>query len=263
MVLISFLTTAVFALSGASGQLPSHNSLESLSVTTTIPVAFTKNIDADHAHAGDPVVVKTTQVVKLGNGQVIPAGAEVIGHVVATSPFIFDRTPYARQKQAQLAIHFDSIVNHGQQLQVSVYVRAMADPIASWEAVEPPSADDTLVTLTQVGGDQLTPSQSEVLSRDGDVVAYQRHGGVFAHLIASRGNSPDGCDSTDTEQSMKIFSASACGLYGFTDVSLVESGRRNATGTFVLQSRRSAPKIWKHSNALLEVISPTISVAGR
>ena len=263
MKFISLLATAAVTLGSASAQEPSRGSVASVPVTTAIPVTFTRTIDANHAHLGDAVTAETTQVVRLENGRNISRGARVMGHVVTTAPFNFDHTPYAKQQPSALAIHFDSITDHGQVIPISVYVRAMADPITSWSAADPSTPDSTFVAQTQIGGDQLVPSQSEVLSRDGDVVAYQRKGGVYAHLIASQGNSPDGCDSTDTEQSVKMFSASACGLYGFVDVSLTDSGRRNSSGTFVLQSRRGTPTIWKHSNALLEVIPATTSVASR
>jgi hypothetical protein len=62
---------------------------------------------------------------------------------------------------------------------------------------------------------------------------------------------------------MSIFSASACGLYGFVGVSLVTTGRQGATGTVVLGSDRRAPKIWAHSNALLEVMPSSSGVPNR
>ena len=49
----------------------------------------------------------------------------------------------------------------------------------------PSNMDSLLKTVTQIGGDQLNPSESEVVDRTGDVVAYNRHGGVYAHLIAN------------------------------------------------------------------------------
>jgi hypothetical protein len=62
---------------------------------------------------------------------------------------------------------------------------------------------------------------------------------------------------------MNIFSASACGLYGFVGVSLAETGRQGATGTVLLESHRRAPKIWAHSNALLEVMPSSSALPSR
>jgi hypothetical protein len=136
----------------------------------------------------------------------------------------------------------------------------MADPITSWAARTPNASDmdSSLHTVTQIGGDQLTPSQSQVISMQGDVVAYNRHGGVYAHLIAS-----PGCDSSSTEVSVGIYSASACGLYGFTDVSAQQMGSPASPSTLTLVSSRVSPKVWKNSTALLEVLPNQQTVAQR
>jgi len=255
----------VFSVAGIAmcGQPIFGQVAAALPENTTIPIAFTRSIDANHVHAGDAVQARTTQTVNLGNGRIIHSGAQVIGHVVSNVPFTFDRTPYAKQKESHLSIHFDSVSDHGQATPLNVYIRAIADPITVADAERPSSLDDTLTTYTQIGGDQRYASQDEIVSRTGDVVAYQRHGGVVAHLIASFGNSSDGCDGSDTEQPVAVFSASACGLYGFTDVTMVQNGRRTSDGTFVLASHRGSPTIWAHSQALLEVTTPNTSVAAR
>ena len=249
MVLSSLFTAAALAVSAVSGQ-----PLFALPVNTTIPIIFKSAVDANRVQPGAIVTASTAQVIRMPNGDVIPAGSPVRGHVVSSTPFAYNRTPYAKQAVSELTIRFDSITDHGQSIPLKVYLRAMAGPLSSWSAGEPPSTDlDPLGTTTQVGGDLVTPSQSEVRSQDDEVVGYLRHGGVYAHLIAATGNSPEGCDASDSEQSMSIFSASACGLYGFTDTSLAQTGRKGDRSTFVLQSRRHAPKIYKNTAALLEV----------
>jgi hypothetical protein len=206
-----------------------------LSVPTTLPIIFTKTISADRAHVGDRISARTSQIVHLATEAI---------------PFAYDKTPYARQKQAVLAFHFDTVSFGGRTLPLNVSVRAMADPLASWGAREPKSSDlDPDGTVTQVGGDQMTPSRTEVVNPNGDVVAYNKRGGVYAHLIAS-----GRCDSSNVEVSVDIYSASACGLYGFTNVSASGLGTAAAPSTVTLVSSRTSPKVWKHSTALLEVV---------
>ena len=131
----------------------------------------------------------------------------------------------------------------------------MADPITSWDAHAPMiNGDNTYVTFMQIGGDIVNPHQAEVVSENGDVVGYRRHGGVYARLISSTGNSPNACGASDKEESMGEYSASACGLYGFTGNDLEQTGKGSQPSILVLVSRRQAPKIWKNSTALLEVI---------
>jgi len=230
---------------------------------TTIPVSFSHAVDATHARNGDVVAAKTTQPIQIAGGKLLPAGAEVVGHVVSVSSFSYDKTPYAEQKPGALTVQFDTLQANGVDIPLNVYVRALADPVTAHDAELPNAYDDGLRTRHQIGGDEVTPSQNEVLSRNGDTVGYLKRGGVYAHPIAASGNSPEGCDGSDSEQAMGLFSASACGLYGFTDISLVGTGRRDGSSTLSLTSRRYSPKIWKNSVALLEVVSPTQAVASR
>ena len=226
----------------------------SLPPQTTLPIVFTKTVSADHAKAGDVVHAKTTQIANLPDGETIPAGTEVVGHVEGSAGFAYDRTPYAKQKESVLAIHFDAVRVAGKDIPLAVTVRAMAAPITSWEAREPKSTDlDQLGTVTQIGGDQLVPSQDEVVDGNGDVVAYNRRNGVYAHLIAHAG-----CDGSSTEVSVGIYSASACGLYGFADVSARELGSASSPSTLSLVSTHTSPKVWRNSTALLEVLPQAV-----
>jgi len=227
---------------------------------TTLPIAFEQSIDPGHARVGDVVLAKTTQQVRLANGETLPSGAHVRGHVLASNGFSFDKTPYAKQSPSTLSIQFESVEGKGGTLPLHVYVRALADPLTVGDAERPKATDlDPLSTTTQIGGDLVTPSQSEVESEDGETVGYRRRSGVYAHLVSAAGRGTDGCEGSDTEQSVGLFSASACGLYGYTDVTLLSTGKSGNDSTLTLTSRRHSAKIWAHSAALLEVASPSSS----
>jgi hypothetical protein len=216
-----------------------------------LPIVFGDTISAAKSHPGDPVLARTTQVVRLANGKIIPAGTKIVGHVLAANAFVYDHTPYAHQKSSELSIHFDSLSFDRTSMPLDITVRAMADPLASWHAREPgPSDMDPTETVTQIGGDQLSRWQAEVHNMNGDVVAYNKKGGVYAHLIAN-----GRCDSSDVEVSVDIYSASACGLYGFTNISASEFGTSTNPSILTLVSTHTSPEIWKHSTALLEVLS--------
>ncbi len=230
-----------------------------LEAPTTLPIVFTKTIVANHSHVGDAVTAKTSQIVLLSNGAVIPSGAKVTGHVVAADGFSYDKTPYARQKASTLTIKFDSVQVGEATLPLNTTVRAMADPITSEQAHFIGATDiDPQGTTTQIGGDEVTPRVSEVVNKDGDVVGYNKRGGVYAHLIAN-----GGCDGSDVEVSMGIYSASACGLYGFGRMSAMEMGSQAQPSTLTLVSTHGSPKIWKDSTALLEVLPGQQNTASR
>lgn len=252
------LLIALLAASSAAFAQTAHPPVP-LDAPTTLPIVFTRSVSAKSSHAGDSFTAKTTQAVRLDNGEVIPGGAKITGHVAAATPFVYDTTPYARQKASQLSVHFDSIEFGGQAVPLDVTVRAMADPITSEEARTPINHDiDGSGATTQIGGDQRYPWNAPVTDADGDVVAYSRHGGVYAHLIASAG-----CDGSSVEVSVGIYSAAACGLYGFDRTSAEEMGSVSHPSTLTLVSTHGSPTIWANSTALLEVLPHGQSVASR
>ncbi|WP_263357283.1 hypothetical protein [Acidicapsa ligni] len=256
ITVLTLLASASVAL--AQGAKP--DAVDShLNSPTTFPIVFTRTISASTAHAGDPVSAKTSQNVHLANGNVIPSGTVIEGHVLQTTAFSFDKTPYAKQKESTLSIHFDSMRLNGAVVPLSVSVRAMADPVTTWGARETNTNEsDPFGDVTQIGGDQLNLHQTAVTNGDGDVVAYNKRDGVYAHLIAN-----GRCDGSSVEVSVGIYSASACGLYGYVGVSAQELGSETNPSTLTLTSTRLSPKIWKQSTALLEVLPGDKMVASR
>lgn len=251
---MSFLRISSFLLATASilpvqAHAKTAGTVPQLAAHATLPITFTKSVSASNAKAGDSVEARTMQAVHLADGREVPAGARVTGHVLTATAFKYDSTPYAKQTAGILDIQIDTLEVQGAQVPLRVSLRAMADPTTTWQSREPASSDnDPLATTTQIGGDLLTPSQKEIRDRIGDVIGYNKKGGQFAHLIAnSRGSLS--CDGGDTEQPVSVFSASACGLYGFTDVSLTDLDPSHIG----LSSTHGTPKIWKHTTALLEV----------
>ncbi|HWH56406.1 MAG TPA: hypothetical protein VN682_02185, partial [Terriglobales bacterium] len=77
--------------------------------------------------------------------------------------------------------------------------------------------------------------------------------GVYARLIAN-----DGCDSSSAEVSVGLYSASACGLYGFVGIDARSVGTLAEPSRLTLVSTHLSPKIWKGTTALLEAL-PTQS----
>src|ERR1700733_4984585 len=54
---------------------------------TAIPVVFTKTVNAAKAKAGDPITAKTIQAVRLPDGENIPKGSRLTGHIVQATSF--------------------------------------------------------------------------------------------------------------------------------------------------------------------------------
>src|SRR5580658_3127756 len=127
--------------------------------STAIPVLFTRTVNAAKAKPGDTVAARTLQIVVLPDGQTIPAGTLVVGHVVKSNPFTFDDTDYAIQKPSVLSIHFDKLVEKGAEIPVILEVRAISNFTDTNEASTPHYLDETdsVGTRVLVGGDQFYP----------------------------------------------------------------------------------------------------------
>ena len=99
-------------------------------------------LDARKAKAGDVVTAKTMQVVLLPNGEQLPKGTLVTGHVVEARPFKFDETPYAVQQASYLSIQIDRVADSP----VATSVRAIASDQAVAEALRPQRMDEYRLT---------------------------------------------------------------------------------------------------------------------
>jgi hypothetical protein len=225
---------------------------------TAIPVVFTKTVNAAKAKAGDPITAKTIQAVRLPDGENIPKGSRLTGHIVQATSFHFDETPYAKQKPSVLAVHFDRIAVNGTETPVNLTVRALANHNDAEDATFAHNIDesDHVGTIVLVGGAHFSPLSKEVLSSgDEDIVGYNRRGGVFAHLLPGVYQGRDAgfqCSGTSTEQSVAIFSPDACGLYGFANTSLFGA---DESSTFRLTSTRYTVTLYAGSAALLQSTS--------
>jgi hypothetical protein len=245
--ILSLLLSAPCARSAVQTEVPQG---------TAFPVRFLSSVDARKARPGDRVTAKTLQVVILPGGRRLPKGVLLVGHVVDAQPYHFNPEPYARQKASSISIHFDQIVNRDLTLPVNLSVRALASETPSEWAARPHYHDDMDVTGTMmlIGGDEFSPLDKTAQDDAGDVIAYHRKNGVFARLLPSDGSAAKtrmNCRSTSSEQSVAIFSPSACGLYGFGSVSMPHAGR-SGSGTFTLESRGYSMKLYAGSTALLE-----------
>ncbi len=201
----------------------------------------------------------------LPDGRKLPKGTVVVGHVVEDRAFQFDTTPYAHQQPSYLSIHFDRIEAGNFTTPVNVTVRALANTIDSEEASRPHYLDDTdhMGIMKLIGGGEFSPLDHIIKDSDGDAIGYNRKHGVFARLLVSESATSGSniqCSGTETEQSIAIFSPSACGVYGFDTVYMPQNGS-NGDGIFRLESRRHTTKLYAGSAALLQVIpdSPQIS----
>ena len=238
----NFRSALSLALLGCAAIAPAARAI-TLPSETAIPVMFTHTVDAKKAKAGDVVTARTMQVVLLPNGEQLPKGTLVTGHVVEARPFNFDRTHYAVQQASYLSIQLDHVADN----QAAIGVRALASNLAVQATFTPEGIDEPygMGTMPLVGGAHYSPVAGRVTEGQyDDVIGYRKKQGVFARLL----HGGEGCEGTQTEQSVAIFSPAACGLYGFYDYSLTAKD-----SAFRVASAHTTVIIRSGSAALLQV----------
>lgn len=224
---------------------------------TAVPVVLVETLDAAHVKDGDPVLVKTMQKVVLSEGKVVRKGAILQGHVVSENAFHENPAPYARQTPSMLSIHFDVLQLDSSKVPVKASLRAMADVIDVNNASRKQYEDDldNLGEFHLVGGEEVSGWDQKIRSDDGSVVGFERKDGNYARLIdntGERGNAKSvHCDATQREQSVAVFSADACGLYGLDRVNLTSAGRSN--GDITLSRANGNVRLQRGTAALLMI----------
>lgn len=235
--------------------MESHGFGQTLPAGTALPVEFLQSSVAGKAKVGDPVRARTLETITLPSGQVLPKGSVLSGQIVESRSFVFDSSPYAEQVPSVLAIRFDPVLA-GNRTQ-GFTVRALADTDEAYRSSSPDYLDgtDPTPTIHLIGGDEFSPVGKVVNSAQDEVVGYNRKDGVHARLLDNIYVSPHSrihCHAGREEQSMGIFSANACGLYGYDRSSYLENLTGTEQGDFRLASRRYSVEIRKGSAALLE-----------
>ena len=237
------------ALLGSVAMVPASRAV-TLPAQTTIPVMFTHTENAAKAKAGDVVTAKTMQVVVLPNGDQLPKGSMVTGHIVEVRPFKFDDTPYTAQQASYLSIKIDQVVNKSGPTAVVASVRALADPISAEEALTPHGIDETdhPGTVTLIGGAHYSPIDKHVTyGVDDDIVAYNKKQGVFAHLLPGR------CEAAQRRNRAVGGSILARRLRPLRLRIRFIYQRTTASGTFRLASNHRTVVLYAGSAALLQV----------
>jgi hypothetical protein len=88
-----------------------------------------------------PPATTTFPVVSLPDGE-LPKGTIVSGHVVESSAFRFDSSPYAKQQPSYISVHFDKAIADSCSIPLHVTMRALANRPAAYDARTPQTYGD-------------------------------------------------------------------------------------------------------------------------
>lgn len=239
---LGWLLAALLALPFAAA---ARNAAEiELPAGTLLPVALGHGINAGKLRAGDRIHAKVMQSIP---GTPVRRGARVVGRVVAVSS--------GSNGPAKVAIRFDAVRWQGSAIRVSTDLRAVASPMEVQMAQVPEDMSSRGLTpetwtTQQIGGDQVYRGGGPVARGEtpvGKPVPY----GVEAVPQPSENGPCRGAQGNGQPQALWLFSANACGVYGFGNLRIERPGR--STGTIVLSSNTGNLKVGGGSALLLHV----------
>jgi hypothetical protein len=200
------------------------------------------------ARSREAISARLMQDVPLPGGSKVRAGVEVLGTVAS---FHTDG-----QGDASVSFRFHTLSAGKQRIPISTNLRAMAT-MMDVEAAQLPAtgpdrgtSDFSWVT-EQIGGETVYHGGGPV-THASSVVGKSVADGVLVHPSPS-GECGDGKDSDDRPQDFWVFASSACGLYDFPDLRLVDAGRGEPEGEITVASTKGPVKIPAGSGLLLQV----------
>ena len=224
------------------------NSAQEIPSGTILPVSLNSVIRSDSS-AGMAITATVMQDVPLGVGKKLPKGSKVFGQVV-------EFTLAGRSSdEASVSFQFNQVSLGGRIFPITTNLRAIASVMEVSAARTPKNNGDEpgAWELVQIGGDQVSYGQGPVMI-DSQVVGTYTSQGTLAYLSSDLGTECRGTvDGNTSAQAFWVFSAHACGAYGFGDVKIAHSGRNEPVGRITLISGGKLLKIGKSSGMLLRV----------
>jgi hypothetical protein len=217
---------------------------------TVLPVQLDSSLNSRKAKAGQVVKARIMQEVPLPQHGRIPAGARVVGHIVAVSAAANGRSP-------EIALRFESVSFAHQSIPLSLSLRALASMTDVEDAQVPPSGPDrgtpaAWTTRNLVGG-EVAYGEGGPVARGTQIVGQSLASGV---LVPVRANLRSGCadvGGNDAPQALWVFSSDACGVYGLANLEIEHAGRTDPVGEITLKSRSGEVEIRGGSGMLLRV----------
>jgi hypothetical protein len=241
----------LFALGLSTASLYGQN----LPPGTTIPARLQNTLNSEKDSPGKTFTVKTTQDIPLSDHQVIRKGAKITGHVVAAG------SVKNGEHESRLALQFDKLEFSHQRTSIVVGLRAMASFMAVEEAELPTNDTDmgpANWNTQQIGGDEVYRGGGPVTNSWGQVVGKPVPDGVMARLVAPRvGTYPSNlhCASDEALHALGLFASNACGVYGFSHLTIDQDGFTQPKGQIALGSSSKSVKVDAGSQFLLQVVN--------
>jgi hypothetical protein len=216
---------------------------------TFLPGLLNSSMGSKSSKPGQPLKATVMQEIPLPDGNKIRRGAKIIGHVTSV-------IPHHPGAAAEVTIQFDRLeISDHRSISITTSLRALA-ALPDVEQAQLPAtgsdrgASDAAYTTVQIGGD--------VVYRGGGSVAEhsQKIGKPAPYGVLVRVAPGEKCGeqvfSNDAPvQALWLFSANACGVYGYRHMKIAPAGENDLAGQSAITSLRGDFHIESGSGILL------------
>jgi len=206
---------------------------QSLPSGVALPVMMGSTINSKKAKSDEMIEGKLMQEVRLKDGSVLKSGAHVYGHIISN-----EKTPDDGNK---MVLRFDRIVSEKQTISLHAGLLAVASMASVANAELPVNGDNSPQNwiTRQIGGDVVNRGRGIVKSSQGVIGKYLQSGEVIAKLTPNPQAGCPGGDGYDQEQSLWLFSSSACGPHSLKNLTIAQNGIATTPGIVTLASKQA------------------------
>ncbi len=218
---------------------------------TILPLQLNTSLNSRKTMPGQVVTARLMQDVPLPSGAKIRAGSKAIGCVL-------DAVEASNGSGAQLSLRFDTLEVSKRKIPITTNLRALASMMEVEDAQIPKTGSDRGTpenwwTTVQIGGDVVYRGGGPV-ANGLRVVGTPTANGVSVRIASKSGTKCRGdLGGNELPQALWLFSADACGTYGFADLTIAHAGRSNPVGQITLASEKRNFDVRSGSGLLLRV----------
>lgn len=243
-LLVGLLAGLLALATGSLGQ-------NAIPAGTILPLQLDTSLNSAKSKPGQVVTARLMQDVPLPSGARIRAGSKAIGRVL-------DVVEARDGSGAKLSLQFDTLEVSKRRIPMTTNLRALASMMEIEDAQTPKTGPDhgtpeNAWTTVQIGGDVVYRGGGPV-ANGLQVVGTPTANGVLVRTASKPGSKcRSDLGSNDLPQALWLFSADACGAYGFPDLAIVHAGRSHPVGQITLASEKRNFDVRGGSGLLLRV----------
>jgi hypothetical protein len=219
-----------------------------------LPVSLDKAVSVKEAEKGHAVEARIMQDVPLSDHGRIPMRAQVKGTILNVAKD-------TDGPGVTLTLSFTQVQDRDQNRSMLTGLRSIATFEVVRAAITPFTGAETgsptgWATTVQIGGDIRYGVGGPVRSKQKERVGKGVPGGVLVYV---RANAQYGCEGPikgdDHLQALWVFSADACGYYGFKDFEIAHNGMSDPLGEISLHFAKDNAKLDSGTGMLLRVVA--------